>query len=527
MNVATTQKRSDRMFRWGLLMPRLSRVRPAVWIMLVITGLVVISRVAFALGGVGPNIKSLIGQSDLVQLLDVNQLHHHLVVSIWYLQSQPPLFNLFTGLLLKLPPGWIRPTVIVVSVALELGMVVSCYFLCLELQVPRALTWVLIVLVVFDPATVLYGNWYFYSYPTASVMTFAALSIARYVRTRALVWGFCFFGAVTTIVLLNSTFQWFWLVVVAAPVVVALRHQWRRVLAVAMAPLLLLSVWYVKNEVLFHTDTTSSWFGMNLARITTEQAPPGQIRALIAAKKLSPQAATFPFLPLSAYGDTLTSHGSTGVAVLDQRTKSDGVPNFNDINYIAVSNQFFRDDIRYIEAEPGSYARNVAKAAELFFVPPEQYEFLEPDVSHMSWYLRTFDRFVKWQPQSANVETITFDAYSGDVPGPGQLSFAAMIAFAVIVFGVPFLAWRRRSDRPFGCALGFIWISTVYVFVLTTFVELGENERFRFDLGPLPLVAATAVVVALLSRVRRSNPPDPRLPSRPDGSSSAESPTSG
>jgi hypothetical protein len=268
----------------------------------------------------------------------------------------------------------------------------------------------------------------------------------------------------------------------------------------------------VKNEVLFNTDTTSSWLGMNLARITTEQAPPSQLKALIAAKRLAPLAFTFPFLPLSAYGHKLTSHGSTGVAVLDQGTKRDGTPNFNNINYVAISNQFLHSDIRYIEAEPGSYARNVVKAAELFFVPPEQYEFLEPDAGHMSWYLRTFDRFVKGQPQSTNVETVTFDAYGGHVPPLGQLSFAAILEFAVVVLAGPLVVWRRRRDQSFAFALGFIWVSTVYVFALTTFVEFGENERFRFDLGPLPLVAAAAVLVPLLSRIPRPTRSGPRSP---------------
>jgi hypothetical protein len=506
-------------------MGRITRIHPGLRTLLVITGVVIISRVAFGLDRVGLNIKSLIGQSDLVQLLDLNQLQHHLLRSVWYLQSQPPLFNLFTGLLLKLPAASIRPTLIVVSVALEIGMATSCYYLCLELHVPRALSWLLTMLVVLDPATVLYGNWYFYSFPTAFFMTFGALSIARYVRTRSLMWGTCFFGSLTTIVLLNSTFQWFWVVAVAAPVAVVLRHQWRRVLSVAMVPLLLLSIWYVKNEVLFHTDTTSSWLGMNLARITTEQAPPSQLKALIATKKVSPLAATYPFLPLSSYGHKLTSHGSTGVAVLDQRLKRDGVPNFNNINYIAISNQFLHNDIRYIEAEPGSYARNVAKAADLFFAPPEQYTFLEPDANHMSWYLRTFDRFVKWEPQPTNVKTITFSAYGGRVPRLGQLSFAAILAFTVVAFVAPFVAWRRRSDKPFGLAMGFIWFSTAYVFALTTFVELGENERFRFDLGPLPLVAATAVIVTLLSRIPRPTRRHDRPPSggRPGGASSPAS----
>jgi hypothetical protein len=51
-------------------------------------------------------------------------------------------------------------------------------------------------------------------------------------------------------------------------------------------------------------------------------------------------------------------------------------------------------------------------------------------------------------------------------------------------------------------------MSTAYVLALTTLVEYGENERFRYDLGPLPLIAAVAVVVALLKR-RPVEPKDP------------------
>jgi hypothetical protein len=40
------------------------------------------------------------------------------------------------------------------------------------------------------------------------------------------------------------------------------------------------------------------------------------------------------------------------------------------------------------------------------------------------------------------------------------------------------------------------------VFVVANVSDLGENMRFRYDLGPLPLVAAAAVVVALVRRGR-------------------------
>jgi hypothetical protein len=113
------------------------------------------------------------------------------------------------------------------------------------------------------------------------MMTFCALSLARYVRTRSTAWGIGFFGALAFIVLLNSTFQWFWLAATAGPLVVLMRHRWRSFLAVAAVPLLFVAVWYVKDAVLFGTNATSSWFGMNLAKTTTYRASPVQLGNLL------------------------------------------------------------------------------------------------------------------------------------------------------------------------------------------------------------------------------------------------------
>jgi len=49
--------------------------------------------------------------------------------------------------------------------------------------------------------------------------------------------------------------------------------------------------------------------------------------------------------------------------------------------------------------------------------------------------------------------------------------------------------------------------------VVTSMLELGENERFAFELGPVPLVAATVVATALVRtlwrRTRRQSGADP------------------
>jgi hypothetical protein len=469
---------------------------------LAITGLFVISRIAFLLAGVRFDMTALTGQFHVFQLLDLDQLHHNLVQSIWYLHSQPPIFNLFSGLVLQLPGGAIRPLLIVVSLALGLGLALSSYYLCLELCIPSAVSLVVAAVVVLDPANVLYGNWYFYSFPTAALMTFCALCLAHFVRTRLSGWGVGFFACLMAVVLLNSTFQWFWLLAAGGPVVVVLRQRWRQFLAIAVVPLLLVSVWYIKNADLFQTYTTSSWFGMNFASTTTAWATPSQIRQLIAKHELTPIAGVAAFLPLSAYGRTATTHRATGVAALDQPTKGDGSPNFNNINYIGISNQFLHNDLAFLKAHPGNYTHAVKRGATLFFVPSDQYFYLGPNSRHISSYVRAFDLLVDWQPRST---TITTNGYDVDVTFE-QVSISALITFAVAIVATPFVVWRRRRDAPFALVMAFMWVSIVYVFAATTLVQFGENQRFKYDLGPLPLVAAVAVVTALVTRIRGADP---------------------
>ncbi len=478
------------------------RIRPTHRAPLLLTGLFVASRLAFYLIGVRVDDSALTGRATYIQMLDLTALHHHLAQSIWYLQSQPPYFNLASGLLLKLPPGLVQPTTTLVSLTLGLCLVLSSYFLSLELRVPQKLAFAMAAVVVLDPANLLYGSWYFYSFPTAVVMTFGVLSLARYVRTHSWLWGLSFFAALSSVVLLNSTFQWFWLAAVAAPLVIASRQHWRSVLVVAAVPVLLVSVWYVKNAVVFHTDTTSSWLGMNLAKITTQFAPRDQLARLIADKKLTPLVGIDTFSPLSAYGRSLTSHPPTGVLVLDRRDKANGSPNFNNINYIEISSRYLHNDIAYIEARPGAYASNVGRAMVFFFVPSEQYYLLGRNAGRISSYVRAFDLVIDWQLRPTDSAT---NPFAGVDVSLGQLSISTLLTFGIVAVLGPVIIWRRRRDRTLWVPLTSIWISTVYVFILTSAVDIGENQRFRYDLGPVPLIGAVAVIVSL---VRERNSPE-------------------
>ena len=74
---------------------RSQHVAPA----LAIAGVFAVSRVAARLAGVTFDTSPL---TRFWQIADTNLLHHHLLQTLWNLHSQPPLFNLWLGINLKL-----------------------------------------------------------------------------------------------------------------------------------------------------------------------------------------------------------------------------------------------------------------------------------------------------------------------------------------------------------------------------------------------------------------------------------------
>jgi hypothetical protein len=488
----------------------------------VLIGAFALSRAIAAAAGVRFDDSVLKGTflTDKWQLLDVGLLKHDLVASVWHLNSQPPLFNLYAGILEKVPTGLQRPLEVVSALALGLVIVLCTYGLLVELKVPPVAAMVVtLVGVVASPAYLLFENWLDYAYPTAALGVFAAWCLIRYLRSGRVRPGLGFFGAYAAIVLLNSTYQIEWMVVALVVVVIVLRRQWRRVLAVAAVPVLVVLTWYVKDAVLFGTSTTSSWLGMNVARLVLFKAPPSVVSQLEHQGTLTPLASVPAFGGPKTYVPRFVRPTPSSVAALGPLYKKDGATNFNNPIYISVSSQYLHDDIAYIRARPSEYVGDVNSAVQVWLVPSDQNFANSLNWPHVRGYSSFYDKAVEWQPVvdpgAANVVFAT-------TPSPlSWLSLQAIAVYVLTLFGAPILLWRRRRvDRAFAGTVAVLWWTTVYAFVASSLIEIGENERFRFELGSVPLVlaavVATAVVRAWWSRrmARRVPALAPRSPSK-------------
>jgi hypothetical protein len=358
------------------------------------------------------------------------------------------------------------------------------------------------IVVVADPRFVLYENYLFYAYPTATLVTLSALCCVRYLRTSSWGWGLGLFASGAGLVLLNSTWQWVWLAGVLAIVLWTFRRQWRAGVAVAAVPVVVMGGWYLKNGVMFGTYTTSSWLGMNLSSVTLNLAGSGQIADMVRRGQITPIAGVHAFSPVATYVPRFAQVHRTGVSALDEPTTRRGQVNYNNLIYVSVSTQYLHDDLAYIRAEPGAYARHVAEAARAWFVPADTSPFVNNNEAHIAPYSRVFDRAVLWQPTSPPWYAV-LHWVQGAGPSTAQLSYLTLVAFALAVAGIPVVIWRRRDDPALSGTLAFLWLTVVYGFLTTSLIDLGENPRFGFELGPLPLVAAVAVAASLAPMLRR------------------------
>ena len=451
-----------------------------------------------------------------LHVIDHRLLEHDLWASVWHQHTQPPLFNLVLGVVLHLPgstPVLLQGLYLATGVALTLTM----FFLMRELGVPAPWAFAATGLFTVLPVTVLYENYLYSTYPIAFLLVVSGLFLARFLRTRRSLDGLLLSVALTLLVLTRSTYHLAWLLAVVAGVLLLARPD-RRALAVTLIPAVLAIGWYAKTWVEFGTFTTSSWAGMNLAKVTLQQAPPREIKELVRRGELSPQALTPTFSPPETYKPLPPR---TGVAVLDERRKSTrDEANYHHRVYVDVGARYLDDSVRFIRAHPFEYARMVQYSFRLFWLPGSDMSMGEPNQLHVDGLDRVVNRFLFLQPDSYySTEARGFvRPVSAYAPGPGQLAWGAVVVYFTAWAGSAAAAWallcrKQIMNRTRAVIVAFLGLTVFYVTVVANMFELGENNRFRFETDAAVWVVFVAMFAAILRRWRvRMGPSETQKP---------------
>jgi len=434
------------------------------------------------------------GIDFLYQYLDPAILRTDLWRGLFFLHAQPPLFNLFLGLVLQMFPGASTEVFAIGFATLALGLLMGMVWLMRALGVPVAIAGVCCLLFAWNPNFMVYSQWLFYTLPVAFLVLLMAICLTRYLKTGSgvLAHAFCWTGAV--LMLTRALYHPLWLIAATGVVAIYLtREQRRQWIVAAIVPLLLVNALYLKNDLQVGSYSGSSWLGMNLSkRWPLSQS---EMDALREQGILPPVWHRRPFREpdelrhLGYFEPMPGAHPAMG-----EPYKSNGEPNFNHRDYAVISQEMERAD-RYLALHyPGRYLQRVTTAFLLFIQPgPNAVDFL---VDY------DFTRIRRWQM------FLTRTIFrGGPIARPIRmlepplnlwlLGFPALLVFAF---------YRSLRKEPSGGydrrpVFAFMLATVVWVTLISNLIEIGENDRMRWEVEPLLMVLLATAATALSRKI--------------------------
>lgn len=446
-------------------------------------------------------------------VLDLGMLQGRFWESLWHLHGQPPLFNAFLGAGLKgfgpHAAGFFQAT----YVAFGLVLAAALHRLMVRLGVGERLAAGVTIAFVVSPSAILYENWLLYTHPLAALLVLAAWAFHRLVTRPTTARSLAFFGLLVVIAGIRPLYHPVWIAAAAGLLLLPFWHQARArraILVGAVLPLVLLVALFSKNAFQFGTFGSSTWLGMNLARITVGELNPERKAALVATGKLSPLALHAQFQPLSAYPQGAWRQSATGIPVLDAPLKQNGEPNFNHQAYIGLSRQYMRDSLAVMRHAPDAYLKGVGKATAIYFRSSSDYGLLEGNRRRIDAWDRLYNtafygawtwREPFWSkaplPEGASVR----DRLAHDLANTGWLLLVGLPL--LWAFGALAIVRRCRAGRwTEGLTLAFVLSTVLFATAVGNLLDVGENNRFRFDVDPLHAVLFALAAQAAWRRLR-------------------------
>jgi hypothetical protein len=481
---------------------------------LVIVAVFVVSRVVAFAAGVRYDDGLL---HNAYQLLDVRLLRDTPVTSIFYLHSQPPLFNLFTAAIVRLPDGLVRGVLAVLWALAGLATALLLHSTMARLGVRTWLRVLLVCLFVIAPETILTESWFFYSQLQLLLTALALYALVRFADRRQTWTGVLFVSCLAALVLLRSSFHVVLLVVVLGVVWRQLSLSWRTLASIAAVPLVVVVAWSAKNVLVFDSWSNSSWLGMNISYVAHAGVSKDDCRRLVAQGVVSGSACDVAFRAPSAYTARFPHPTHYGNAATDRLYKSTGQPNFNASLYDDVAAQYQHDSIELLRRGGlGAVGRAELAAYTVWAEPGDDSLQLRSDRGPIAGYADWFDRLVLLRPVATGWnDPARFAASSGSFPigdALGSISYTVLALTVLAGYGI--VAGWRRGGR--GSALRTLvtvaGVILVWSIVVDNALDYRENNRFRVEVGPLLLVLAAVGIELGIRRFTATRRPPADAP---------------
>lgn len=455
-----------------------TKLSPAV----VITLVFVVSRIMFYAAGVRFDMSPLNG----IQLIDPVLLKAHLFQSLFYLHSQPPLFNLFVGLILKLFPE--NFTAVFHGLYMLTGYLIALGFYTLlgRFKVKDGLAALITCFFIINPACILYENWLMYTYFILAVMCWSAVFLHRYLtgfRGRDII---LFFVLAASLVLTYSTYHLVWFVFLLLVLLVFVPQKRKQIFTAALVPLIIILALYFKNLIMFGSFTTSkAWMAFNLLEMSAKSVAPEKVEQLFGEGKIKTYD---PFMP-----------EKTGIPVLDQIIKpSSGEPNWHSQQALNNADIDLYNARFFLKNYPQAYKESLMRAYVMYFFPgptdvsfpnrrfievyEDTYNFMFRHLNAINNYTLYTDKLLLWY----KFDRLKWDDLSLNL-------YALVVLFYITLFFASFVLilkdYRKGGKDPaFMLTLFFMLMNIFYISVGNNFLAWIGSNRYRFAVEPFYLL---------------------------------------
>jgi hypothetical protein len=237
---------------------------------------------------------------------------------------------------------------------------------------------------------------------------------------------------------------------------------------------------------------------MSLGHLTIDPLPWAEAERLVAAGTLSPASARPAFSRARVYqGAYFDPPPATRVRALYWEEKTTGAPNYNHAAYIRISEDLLRDSLWVLRHRPEVYLASVREAWSVYFRGPGELRFLGAE------------NIDAMRPASDLYDAVFFLRRRGPgSDGDASARYWGLILGlpAIFLVGVVSALGRgpgRRLDRRQRLLAAWLCFNIAFVAVVGNLLELGENNRFRFETDPLSVCLLGLAVQGVLDRVRR------------------------
>lgn len=442
----------------------------------------ILSRLLYWGAGVRFDASSL---NEFMQFLDPVLLRERLLESLVYLHIQPPLFNAFLGVGLKLDPAsaWFFPACFFLAGFL---LYASTDALMRRMGVSPRIAFALSTAFMASPGFVLWEHFLLYEFLCAALLAASAVLVFDYARDARPGQVALAFACVVGLAGMRSLFHWAYVALVLAGALAARPQHWRPTLAAGLVALALVGAVYVKNYAVFGQFTACTFVDKNLWIMTAGNIGWEEKTRLVAEGRLSPLALTNRWAGLDAYPEAyaVVPERFRHVPALSEAKKSNGAVNYNHIGHIAICGVYGEDARAVLRDNPRAYAAAVALSAYRYFAPVSSPPVSPQNKAAMPWMLALYDRVLLLKAPDALRDAVPFFARGGIAPHVTLLLGLPLL----VAYGMARLLRALWHAGPQGwCALdaptvllAFMLFNIAVVAILGCALDFHETARYRF-----------------------------------------------